>query len=97
MLHCAEYTRHVQWATTPAAVCRPLITHPSDHWGTVTRGKPAAHLLSPTQLIHARLTHETWRLDVDADPYTEPPHVRVPAEIERSVVLDYSGELIFFV
>ena len=61
----------------------PLLSHPVNDFGTVTRGNPPAHLLNVDQLPGAGLTPSTWSCDVDADPYVEPPHVRVPATMSH--------------
>jgi hypothetical protein len=82
-----ESMKHVMWSTTPEAACRSLLTDPVTNWGTVTRGVPPGHLLSDAARAVAGLTAETWSLEVAADPYEEPPHVREATEIGQAVRL----------
>jgi hypothetical protein len=86
-----EAIPHLLWAASPQGACRALLTDPVEHWGTVTRGDPPGHLLPAAALPAAGLTPETWRLDVDADRYVEPPHVRTPAEVTNPVTLDLAA------
>ncbi|MFM7865330.1 MAG: molybdopterin-dependent oxidoreductase [Planctomycetaceae bacterium] len=41
---------------------------PQDKFQDVSRGRPVPHTLSPEQLAEARLTRDTWRLEILADP-----------------------------
>ncbi|MDZ4289387.1 MAG: molybdopterin-dependent oxidoreductase [Prosthecobacter sp.] len=47
----------------------PLLT-PAEHFEDVSRGNPKPHTLTGEALVQARLTPETWRLEVIADPFT---------------------------
>lgn len=86
-----EAIPHIIWSVSQEGARRPLITKAEENWGTVTRGNPPGHLLPADALPAARLTPETWRVEIAADPYIEPPHVRVPAEVDTAVTLDYQG------
>src|SRR4051812_16979450 len=54
-------------ATVPS--WRPLLTK-ADDFADVSRGKPKPFTLTGDALIEARLTPETWRLEIVADPFT---------------------------
>ncbi len=60
----------------------PFLTPAADFF-TVARGNPKPHTLTGQALADARMTPDTWRLEITADPYVEPPHVRLAAEIDR--------------
>jgi DMSO/TMAO reductase YedYZ molybdopterin-dependent catalytic subunit len=49
----------------------PLLT-PADKFRDVSRGDPKPHTLKGDALIHARLTPETWRLEITADATPNP-------------------------
>ena len=59
----------------------PLLTD-ADSFYDVSRGKPKPFTLTGDALTQARLTPETWRLEITADPYTD-SHVKLPAQIEK--------------
>lgn len=69
---------------------RPFLSHYND-FGTVARGDPEISSLNGDAAARAGLTEATWSLDVNADPFVEPPHVKVPASIATSVKLDLAG------
>ena len=75
-------------ALTPAMAGRPLLSDPVTGWGTVTRGTPPGHLLDAEQRRSAGLTAATWSLDVAADPFVDPPHVRAAAMIGQKLAID---------
>ncbi|MCL4206695.1 MAG: molybdopterin-dependent oxidoreductase [Pirellulaceae bacterium] len=77
----------VSAATGEAAACpHPFLT-PADDFYTVARGNPKPHTLTGQALADARMTPETWRLEITADPFVEPPHVRMPASVQRPLTL----------
>lgn len=43
--------------------------------------------------MDARLTPDTWRLEITADGFVEPPSVKRPASLERSLTLDQGSAL----
>ena len=67
-------------ATTPAP--HPFFT-PAKDFRDVSRGTPTPHTLTGAAQAAARLTPETWRLELTADPFVEEPHTKVPASVER--------------
>jgi len=67
-------------------VLRPLLT-PDPEFRDVSRGDPKPHSLSGEKLIEARLTSETWRCEITADPFTEEPHTKQAATIEKPLTL----------
>jgi len=50
---------------------RPFLT-PSDKFRDVSRGNPKPHTLTGDALVRARLTPETWRLEITADDAPNP-------------------------
>jgi DMSO/TMAO reductase YedYZ molybdopterin-dependent catalytic subunit len=69
-------------AAEPTPRLRPFIT-PEKDFVDVSRGNPKPHTLSPEALAEAGLTADTWRLQITADPFTEPPHTKVPAMLAK--------------
>jgi len=59
----------------------------ADDFYLVARGEPKPHTLVDQALINARMTPESWRLEITADPYIEPPLITQSATIERSFTL----------
>lgn len=78
-----------QSATPPPAGSdpRPFLT-PAADFVDVSRGDPKPHRLGPAAQVEARLTAETWRLEVVADPFVEEPHTRVPAALGKPLTLE---------
>ncbi|PAW88682.1 MAG: hypothetical protein B9S33_04345 [Pedosphaera sp. Tous-C6FEB] len=74
-------------ATVPATIPapRPLLT-PASKFRDVSRGKPLPHTLKGDALIQARLTAETWRLEITADT-TPLPAVKEPASLSQPLTL----------
>src|SRR4051812_5773305 len=68
--------------TAPPRPPRPYLTEPADFYD-VSRGNPKPYTLKGEALVKARLTPETWRLEIVADSFVEEPSVRVPASLER--------------
>jgi hypothetical protein len=65
--------------TIAAAVCpHPYITPAKDFYD-VSRGNPKPYTLTGIAQAEARLTPETWRLEITADSIVEEPIIRVPA------------------
>jgi hypothetical protein len=83
-----EAVQHIMRSMTPEGANRPFLSDPIKDWATVTRGDPPGHLLPNDERAAAGLTEATWFLDVEADDFVEPPHVRAPAAIEKLLQLD---------
>ncbi|MBI5801599.1 MAG: molybdopterin-dependent oxidoreductase [Verrucomicrobia bacterium] len=64
---------------------RPFLT-PADKFRDVSRGKPTPHSLKGDALIQARLTPETWRLEITADA-TPNPAIKDQAGISTALTL----------
>lgn len=64
----------------------PLLTADRDFYD-VSRGDPKPHTLTGQALIEARLTPETWRCEITADPFVEEPHTKVPATLEKPLTI----------
>lgn len=77
-------------AAAPAGGLRPFLST-SEMFGNVSRGKPVPHSLDGVALAAAGLTADTWFLTVDADPFVQPPHVKLPAKIATPLRLDLSA------
>lgn len=58
-------------APAPARPAPPLLT-PADKFRDVSRGTPKPHSLKGDALVQARLTPETWRLEITADTTVHP-------------------------
>jgi DMSO/TMAO reductase YedYZ molybdopterin-dependent catalytic subunit len=69
----------------PASAARPFLT-PADQFEDVSRGEPKPHTLRGEALLQARLTPETWRLEITADDTTT-DIVTQKAQLERSFSL----------
>jgi len=75
----------------------PLLTDGADFYD-VSRGNPKPHTLTGDALIRARLTPETWRLEIVGDPFTseivkEPASVAKQYRLEDSTALDFAALL----
>lgn len=64
----------------------PFLTAPEDYY-TVARGNPKPHTLTGQALIDARMTPDTWRLEMTADPFIDPPNIEYAATTEHSLTL----------
>lgn len=62
---------------------------PADDFEDVSRGTPKPHTLTGEALIQARLTPETWKLEISADETTN-AIVTQKAQIEKAVTLDHA-------
>lgn len=69
----------------PDAPIRPYLT-PGDEFRDVSRGNPIPHTLKGEELVKARLTAETWRLEVVAEGKAE---VAKPLVAESGTALRY--------
>ena len=69
----------------PLPACRPLLTAALD-FEDVSRGHPKPYDLTGAPLESARLTPETWRLELVADPFTD-EHVKLPAGLTKQFTL----------
>lgn len=67
---------------------RSILT-PADDFEDVSRGTPKPHTLTGEALIQARLTPETWKLEISADETTN-AIVTQKAQIEKAVTLDHA-------
>ncbi len=68
---------------------RPFLT-PGDDFRDVSRGNPIPHTLEGQALVQARLTPETWRLEVAAEGKAA---VERPIRIEDGTALNFPGLL----
>jgi len=67
-------------------VARSFLTPAGDFYD-VSRGKPKPHTLTGDALRAARLTPETWRLEITADPVTEEGRIQYAAEVAKPLTL----------
>ena len=68
-----------------SAYPRPLLT-PAETFRDVSRGEPRPHTLKGDALVQARLTPETWRLEVTADA-TPNPAIKEQAGLSKPLTL----------
>ena len=61
-------------------VLQPFLT-PDAEFNDVSRGNPKPHTLKGAAQIAARLTPETWRCEITADPFVEEPHTKAPGNV----------------
>ena len=66
----AGKTRGEPVAADEVMVSPPFLT-PAEDFYTVARGNPKPHTLKGKALAKARLTPETWRLEITADLFCE--------------------------
>ncbi len=69
-----------------AVSVHPILTPDPDFYD-VSRGDPKPHTLKGDAAIEARLTPETWRCEITADPFVEEPHTKVAASIARPLTI----------
>lgn len=72
---------------------RPLLTAADDFYD-VSRGNPKPHTLVGEALTQARLTPETWRLEIITDPFTD-ALVKEPASLKKQLLLSDGTALDF--
>lgn len=80
-----------------AVPTRPLLT-PADKFRDVSRGNPKPHTLAGDALVQARLTPETWRLEITADGPANPLQkefatIGKALTIEADTAFDYAALL----
>ncbi|MBI3191670.1 MAG: molybdopterin-dependent oxidoreductase, partial [Pedosphaera parvula] len=73
-------------SSTAPAVCRHPLLLPGAEFRDVSRGNPKPHTLAGEARARARLTPETWRLEITADPFTSDV-VKEPARLARPLTL----------
>src|SRR5437762_10881162 len=69
----------------------PLLT-PADKFRDVSRGNPKPHTLTGDMLVQARLTPETWRLEITADE-TPNPAIKESGSLSKPLTLADSTAL----
>src|SRR2546422_5899243 len=70
---------------------RPFLT-PADKFRDVSRGNPKPYTLKGEALVRARLTPETWRLEITADE-TLNAAVKEQASLRQAPTLAYGDSL----
>ncbi len=78
--------------TTVPPVSHPFLTADKD-FVDVSRGDPKPHTLMGAAQVEARLTAESWRLEITADPFIEAPHTKVAASLEKPLTLEHGNAL----
>ena len=78
-------------ADAPKLSTHPLLT-PADDFYDVSRGNPKPHKLVGDALVKARLTPDTWRLDIVADPFVS-DLVKEPAGLTKQLLLEDNSAL----
>lgn len=71
---------------SPSAKPAPPLLTPADKFRDVSRGNPKPHSLQGDALVQARLTPETWRLEITADS-TPNPAIKDQAGISTPLTL----------
>jgi hypothetical protein len=71
---------------TAGPVMKTFLTPDADFYD-VSRGNPKPHTLKGQAQIAARLTPESWRLEITADPFVEEPHTKVAATLEKPLTI----------
>jgi DMSO/TMAO reductase YedYZ molybdopterin-dependent catalytic subunit len=82
---------------TPPSPKHPFLT-PAEKFSDVSRGNPKPHTLKGEALVKARLTPETWRLEITADMTTSEavplaPQVQKQLTIADGTALDFAALL----
>src|SRR5207344_3279117 len=80
MLECSESFVHFQ--EQPKA--KPFLTNPDD-FRDVSRGTPKPFTLKGDDLVKARLTPETWRLEIISDGSTD---IEKPRKLDDNTAID---------
>lgn len=82
----AAFSRPARAAEAPARpAAHPLLT-PAEKFRDVSRGNPRPHSLKGDALVAARLTPDTWRLEITADT-TPNPAIKEPAGLGTPLTL----------
>ena len=85
---------HAAAAAAPSAPApHPLLTKAAD-FTDVSRGNPKPHTLTGDALVQARLTADTWRLEITADPFVSDV-VKEPATLGRQLTIAEGSALDF--
>ena len=85
---------HAAAAAVPSAPApHPLLTKAAD-FTDVSRGNPKPHTLTGDALVQARLTADTWRLEITADPFVSDV-VKEPATLGRQLTIAEGSALDF--
>ncbi|MBK8036589.1 MAG: molybdopterin-dependent oxidoreductase [Verrucomicrobiaceae bacterium] len=79
-------------ADEPAQIKPRSFLTPVDDFEDVSRGTPKPHTLTGEALLNAKLTPETWKLEISADETTN-AIVTQKAQIGKAVTLDYAALL----
>ena len=88
LAHVAESSKTLAGSSASGPVCPfPHLT-PAEEFYTVARGNPKPHTLTGQALADARMTPDTWRLEITADPYVEDPIVKLPAKVDKPLTLE---------
>jgi DMSO/TMAO reductase YedYZ molybdopterin-dependent catalytic subunit len=95
-----ELAGHANAADAPSATGAATAAKPAPHplltkaneFNDVSRGNPKPHTLTGDALVQARLTPETWRLEIVTDPFTSDV-VKEPATMEKQFTLDGGNAL----
>ena len=58
---------------------------PAEDFYTVARGNPKPHLLTGNELVSARMTRESWRLEITVDESLDEPIVKQNATAEKQL------------
>ena len=82
---------HAADKAAKAAFPHPILT-PGEDFQDVSRGNPKPFTLAGDALVQARLTPETWRLEIVADPMMN-ELVKEPATIAKTLTLDDGSAL----
>ncbi|MEZ0276536.1 MAG: molybdopterin-dependent oxidoreductase [Roseimicrobium sp.] len=69
----------------------PLLT-PAGNFEDVSRGNPKPHTLTGDALVQARLTPDTWRMEIMVDPFTS-DIVKEPASLGKQFTLEAGNAL----
>lgn len=85
----AAATANREAAAEDACPAPHSLLTPADEFYDVSRGNPKPHKLTGEALIQARLTPETWRCEVVADPFTNDV-IKEPARIAKALTLDFA-------
>ena len=87
LANAAEATKVTSSAGSIGPVCPFPILTPAEDFRTVARGNPKPHTLTGQALVDARMTPESWRLEITADPFVEEPHIKLAAKVDKPLTL----------
>lgn len=75
-------------AASEAPSGNPALLTDAEDFYTVARGNPKPHSLEGDALKEARLTEDTWRLEISADTAVDPPDIKETAEVENPLTIE---------